>query len=231
MKHKAHSFLVLMLLISFSSSIIAQDTIARDPGDFTALNVTGKIRVELYKSDKPLIKILAEGTSSENILTEIKGNTLSIRLKTGTEVGAGIKFLVYYDKLESIKAEAQCLITSPETLTAKTMSFEAKTGGKMELTVALDYLNALVKQGSILVFRGVVEKQDINVNTGATYSAYELDAQDTNVKALSGGKAKVTANRLIDATANLGGFVGYKGEPESRFINAKLGGEIENVED
>ncbi len=231
MIHKANSFLFIMLLTFFSSSILAQNTITRELGFFNALEVTGNIRVEIYKSEKPYVEIIAERTSPDNILTEIKGRTLSIRLKTNTEKEARIRILVYYTSLESLKANAQSLITSNETLTGKTMSFEAKFGGEMELILDLDNLDALAKQGSLLVFSGVVEKQDVNVNTGATYSAYELDAQDTYVKALSGGKAKVTANRIIDATSNLGGFVGYKGNPKSRFINSKIGGEIENVED
>ncbi len=227
MNQKPQSLIFLSVFLFFSSALLGSDTITREPGNFTRLEVTGKIRVEIYQSENPYVEILAEGTSPENILTEIKGEALSIRLKTNTEKEATIKILVYYSTLKSLKIGAQGLITSPETITGKSLSLEAITGGKMELKLAMEHLDALVKQGAILVLRGEVEKQVINVNTGSTYSAYELEAQDTDVKALSGGKAKVRAGRTLDATANLGGYVGYKGNPESSFIKENLGGEIE----
>ena len=102
----------------------------------------------------------------------------------------------------------------------------SKAGGKMELKLKLTSLEAVVKQGGILVFSGEVEKQTIEVLTGGTYSGYELEARDSYVKAVSGGKAKVVANRIIDATANSKAFIGYTGDPVSSFIKTNLGGEI-----
>ncbi len=215
-----------LLLLDFSLS--AQETAERNTGSFTALSVIGNLRVELYKSDTSRILIEAAGTLPENVVTEMDGNELTIRLKTNTPKDATIRVLVYYKKLESLTVQSHGLITGPEVITGDNVDFEARSGGKMELKLDLTSLNASVIQGAILVFSGNVEKQTISVNTGATYSGYELEARDTYVKASLGGKAKVVAHRIIDATSNFKGYIGYKGEPVSTYIKTNMGGEIAN---
>ena len=219
---------LFLALMFFSHSLIAQKPIKRDPGNFTALAATGNIRVELYKSDRTGLSIETTGTSSENVLTENDGRELSLRLKTNTPKDAEVRIKVYYTSLDQLSVHAQALITGPDVLEGQNVNFIARTGGKMELKLELSSLSADVRQGAILVFKGNVEKQTIDVNTGGTYSAYELESRDTYVKAFSGGKAKVVARRVIDATANLKGFVGYKGKPVSTVVKTNMGGEIAN---
>ncbi|HYW94700.1 MAG TPA: head GIN domain-containing protein [Bacteroidales bacterium] len=222
---------LLTALVSLPVFLSAQEPVKRDPGNFKGLSVIGNIRVELYKSDTSQLVIETMGTSPENVITENDGGNLSLRLKTNTQKDARVKIRVYYSHLDQLDVQAQALITSPEVIEGDTIAFTAKSGGKMELKLGLKTLSAEVRQGAILVFTGNVEKQTIEVNSGATYSAYELEARDTYVKAASGGKAKVVARRIIDATATLKGFIGYKGEPVSIYVKTNLGGEIVNFKE
>lgn len=208
------------------TGVSAQEPLTRNLGDFAGLSVIGGIKAELYKSDRPYVEVYMKNASADQIITEVKSGVLSLRLKTNTPKEAEILVKVFYSSLDQINAQAQCLITSTETLTGKNMSFDAKSGGEIDLIVELTGITAKVTQGAIMVFEGTVEKQEITVNTGGTYSAYELESRDTYVTASSGGKAKVTANRIIDATANAKGWIGYKGSPVSTYIKTNLGGEI-----
>lgn len=54
----------------------------------------------------------------------------------------------------------------------------------------------------------------MKVATGGTLSAYKLEADNTIVKANTGGNAKVMAVESIDARANTGGSIIYKGDPK-----------------
>ena len=222
------SFLFIAL-VTVQGSLSAQETVKRDLGNFTAVSVSGKIRTELYKSDTSGLFIQTNGTTPEYVITQNDGRELSIRLKTDTPKDAEILVKIYYTGLEALTVQAQSLITSPEVISGDRMEFESRSGGKMELKLSLNSLNAEVKQGGILVFTGTTGKQDIMVNTGGTYSGYELDSGETYVRASSGGKAKVTAGKIIDATANAKGFVGYRGEPVSTTVKTSLGGEISHL--
>lgn len=221
---------ILYILLSgfLSISAFTQESETRELTGFTGVEVTGNIRCELYFSDKERVEVLPDKAGFEDIITEVKGNVLSLRLKTDTPKEAKVKIRVYYNRIEKLISQNQALITNQDTLRADHINFIARSGGKMELLLKLSTLSADVKQGGTLVLSGKVEKQEIKVSSAAAYSAYKLDARDTYVKAVSGGKAKVVATRIIDATASAKAFVGYTGEPVSTFIKTSLGGEIQH---
>jgi hypothetical protein len=220
-----HCLLTLSLII-FSLVLNAQESITRKLPGFKGITAVGKMRVELYRSDTSRVELSLSNTSSENIITEVKDSILSIRLKTDTNKGAIIKLKLYYSNLAEITVGANTLLVSPETIIAESMGFTARSGAKMELQLDVKNIKADVKQGGILVFTGKTNTQNIDVNTGATYSAYKLQAENTYVTANAGSKAKVCASRIIDVTSNTKSYVGYIGVPVSVFSKTNLGGVI-----
>ena len=222
---------IKQLLLAFSLMAIsmgsgAQNLITRTLPEFHNISIMGKMRVELYKSDTSRIEFSITDAPAENLITEVKNNILSIRLKTDTNKNSVIRVLVYYSTLTEIAVAANTLLVSNETITADKIKFIARSGAKMELDLNLKNLEADVKQGAILVFSGKTNRQEVSVNTGATYSAYKLQSDDTYVTANSGSKAKVCAARIIDAVSNTKSYIGYIGVPVSIRIKTNIGGEI-----
>ncbi len=218
--------IVLIFLISIAITASAQESFSRKLPAFNGISAIGKMRVEIYKSDTTGVELVLSNVAPENIITEVTDNALSIRLKTDTSKDAIIKVKVYYTQLSDILVAVNTLLLSPEIISAENMSFTARSGAKMELELDVKNIVADVKQGGILVFTGKTTRQEVSVNTGATYSAYKLQAEDTYVKANSGSKAKVCASRIIDATSNTKSYVGYIGVPISVYIKTNLGGVI-----
>jgi hypothetical protein len=220
-----HSLFVISLTV-FTLVSSAQETITRSLSSFKRLDVAGKMRVELYKSDTSRLEISANNAPAENLISEVTDSILSIRLKNDTNKSAVFKVLVYYSSLTEITVASNTLLLSPEIITTENISFTARSGAKMELDLDVKNIEADVKQGGILVFTGKTNRQIISVNTGATYSAYKLLAEDTYVTANVGSKAKVCAARIIDATSNTNSYVGYIGVPVSVYIKTNFGGVI-----
>lgn len=218
---------VLGLSILITNNIcFAQETFIRKLDSFSGISLLGNIRVELYKSDSSGIEMTLKDLPEENLITEVKNGNLNVHLKSGSNKNAVVKVKVYYSVLENLSVSTNGLITSPEVITGKNINFIARSGGKMELELKLEELKADVDLGAILVFKGVVKKQEIAVKTGATYSAFKLEAEDSYVRAGSGGKAKVKASRIIEANASAGGYIAYIGDPVSDFTKTTLGGEV-----
>ncbi len=220
-----NSFLLTAMLI-FTLTLGAQEVIIRSLDPFQSLSAMGKMRLELYKSDTARIELFVSEQIADNIISEIKNNALSLRLKTDTDKNSVIKVKLYYSNLSDISVAANTLLVSPETLSGDKINFTARSGAKMELDLNVKTLEADVKQGAILVFTGKVNQQNVTVNTGASYSAYKLKSENTYVTANSGSKAKVCAARIIDATSGTKSYVGYIGTPVSVYIKTNLGGEI-----
>ena len=225
MKSTLVSFIFVFMLINCNISS-GQENIFRKIDNFKGIELIGNIRVELYKSDTAGMDISIKDLPLENLITEIKDGILKIHLKSGSNKNATVKIKLYYSEIDNLTVGSRSLITSSEILTGKSMNFKARTGGKMELELSMDNLEAYVEQGAILVFKGIVNNQKVNANSGGTYSAYLLEADSSYVKASTGGKAKVKAEKFIEAISNSGGFIGYIGDPASDFAKTSLGGEV-----
>ena len=225
MKNILKTVIVITVLI-ISQTGYAQETFIRKIDSFKGIILSGNIRVELYKSDSSGLEITLKDLPRENLITEVEDNKLSIRLKAKSNKTAVVKVKVYYTSLEDLTVSSNSLITSPEVIAGKSINFIARSGGKMELELKLEELKAQVEFGAILVFKGEVKRQEIAVNSGSTYSAFKLEAEDSYVRAGSGGKAKVKASRIIEANASAGGYIAYIGDPVSDFTKTSLGGEV-----
>ena len=230
MKIKCTLFFSIILLSNLIFSV-AQEPVIKYLKNFNSLYVNGNIKVEIYPSDSPGIGLVVKNTSPDNIVYEIKDFTLNLRLKTNTPKDADVIIKVYYKILNEIFVTSGAFVISDIPIKGKAITFIARMGGKIDLQINMSSLEASVSLGSVVTVSGNVQKQIVNTATGGIYSAYQLESADTHVKASTGATAKVIAGRLIDATASLGGSIGYKGNPVSTYFKTNLGGEIKNYDD
>jgi len=220
-----NTILISLFLIS-TFTLNAQELVTRSLSPFHSISVIGKMRVELYKSDTVRVEFTVSNVPAENLITEVTDSVLSIRLKTDTNKSSIFKVLVFYKDLKEITVASNTLLVSPQTITGEKFLFTARSGAKMELDLDVKNIEADVKQGGILVFTGKTKVQKVTVNTGATYSGYQLEAEDSYVVANAGSKAKVRASRIIDVSSNTKSYVGYIGVPVSVISKTNLGGVI-----
>ncbi len=73
---------------------------------------------------------------------------------------------------------------------------------------------------------GTTVSQNSKVATGGGFSAFRLDCERAYVKSSTGAAAKVVATELLEAKANTGGDIDYKGNPRKVKIKDNLGGNV-----
>ena len=212
-------------------SLLAQESVTRNLNDFYSLEVMGNIRVEIYPSDQPRAELILLNTTPDKVITEINNFNLSLRLRTDTPKDAKVTIKLYYKTLHKITVISNALVISDIPLKGEKAELNAGSGGKIDLALEITSLTSSVSKGASVALTGEVNKQNVKVSTGATYSAYTLEAADSYIKALSGGTAKVVARRIIDAKATFKGVIGYKGNPVSTYVKTNFGGEIANFHD
>ena len=93
--------------------------------------------------------------------------------------------------------------------------------------MAQNSLEVSVSEGGDLELEGETKWQEVKVATGGTLSAYRLKAQNSIVKANTGGSAKVVATESINARANTGGSITYKGDPKKVQRKDGLSGSVQ----
>jgi len=222
--------LVLLSLLSFTIPATGQNRVTQDLEPFDKIVVTGKIKVELVHSENNQMSVTVKNGSPDKVIAEVVKGELRIRIRPDLGTNAEIAVKVPYSHLSTLEAAAGATITSRDILTEKYLTFKILSVGKIELTVKAEEIEATVTQGGDLVLYGSTNALNVTANTGGNFLGYELESNDTYVKAATGAQAKVVARRIIDATANTRGYVGYKGEPVSTYVKT-TGGKIGSFHD
>lgn len=220
------SIFCLIILITFAIPLYGQNRLTADLQEFSALSVSGGINVELIPSERHEMSITARNGQPEEVRYEIKNGELSIKVRPDFNQDDEVKVKLPYTGLVRIEATSGSVINSRYDLKGMDLELRAASGGKIELTVEVNSIEAEVTQFADIIVYGKARTQNVSAGTGGNYLAYDLVCDDTFVKATSGAQAKVVARRNIDATAASRGFIGYIGDPSGTYTKTSLGGEI-----
>ncbi len=225
MYKKKISFIAVILFSIFSLS--AQKTEIRNFGDFHSVYFFGNINVEMIKSDSNYAE-LSVGPELElgSITTELKNGQLYIRnTGIGDEKVLNLKF--YYKNIDELIAKAGVELTSANTFKINIFNIRFSKGAIATIKVQCNELKAVVIQGSDLNISGSVGKVNISTNTGAVVHGYNLKAKDSWLRSVTGGKIEVSLSGEMEASANTGGMVYFKGNPKVVSQKVITGGIVE----
>jgi len=231
MKKIIFLFTSLSLLLAATH---AQKFENRDLKPFDAVNAFGNMSVILVQGEEEKVEIKIQSESNiplSNVTTEVEEMALKIRLTSELFKAADkVTVTVTYKKIRRLVAGGSADMMSEELFTGDKLTLKANTGGNIYIDVDVESIDASVNQGSVIGVDGYTKSQVVEVAQGATYSGYDLDCDNTYVKANTKGIAKVIVNNLLEARATTGGYIGYGGKPKKKDIKETLGGEVEFVE-
>lgn len=220
--------MIIGLLMTTLSSIQAQEV--RKLDDFHAIAVSGDVDVTLVAGDENSATVYAEGISPDDITLFVKGHTLKIQLYDGwIRDMEEAEITITYKSIDELKVSAGARVKHEGILNAESLSLRASSGSTLALEVAAQYLEVSAVEGAVLNIDGTAESQEVMANTGGQYLGGDLDCQRTEVTANTGGQAKVVALHRLEANANTGGTIFYKGEPEEKNMRSFFAGGINHL--
>ena len=185
-------------------------------GNVSALLVEGEEENIEIKNDGDRLDFYVDGKS-----LKVKATDLVQYNKTPT-----VKVIITYKKLRAIKVRAGASAYTENPIVGDKLDLRFSSGASGEIEVAQNSLEVSVSEGGDLELRGAAKWQEVKVATGGTLAAYRLKAENTIVKANTGGNAKVMATESINARANTGGSITYKGDPKKVQRKDGLSGSI-----
>lgn len=192
---------------------------------YKQLKVSGNIHLRLVPSDSTFLEFETE-EFPESLTIEQDKNQLLLRSKTEISQSPAIVIKLHHTSLDRLEITMGAVVQSADTLHYDVLSLKVETGGKAEITIAADSLNARVSQGSDIILYGSARSIQVNANTAGNFLAYELQTENAWVKASTASQVKVYARRLLNANASGKSFIAYRGEPAVKEFTSSLGGEI-----
>ena len=226
---KSFRNLILAALTVLTFSVNAQEML--DLSKFDEIIASGDVDVVLQQGEATAVEVFANGNDEQNIKIHVNEGILKINLLKSLIKSShrSVKVVVTFTKLNRIKAYAGAEIESESTIMISRLQLRLNSGAEMYLNVEADDLEVVVSEGSELEISGSTKSMDVRTSSGGVCEAFDLDSDYTYVTSNTGGEAEVVANKRIEAKANTGGRVEYKGKPEDTKISDFLTGTVKRI--
>jgi hypothetical protein len=240
-----------ILIISSSTSLLAQEEVERALGNFKAVSVDYGIQAELLKGSSNKVVLAIEGIKENKVISEIVEDELQLTFKStnrldGVSVSAKIytkspieSILVNNESTLSVKdaplaSNLRIVVTADSELdmTAKTQSAVVSVGrsAKVQLAIEATELDVNISGKAKLDITGKAELLKVNTKKSAIFKGYGLQCKTLEATASGYGRMEVSVSESMVANVVSGGKVYYKGNPTLE-ANGTSSGTIEKVED
>ncbi|MEQ8907479.1 head GIN domain-containing protein [Ekhidna sp.] len=242
------SLLITLLGIFVAGAALAQSEETRSLSSFSEISAHEGIDVFIKAGDKEEARIVSDSHDLDEVLTEVSGGRLKIHLEGNNHRNIDVDVYVTYKSINAISASSAASLTAEGTIDANGSDFDidvssagdieasienadeveidASSAGDAKLRIEAIEINAEVSSAGEIEISGVVKKQDIQASSSGDYDGYDLESDEVEASASSGGGIKVNVSKKLDARASSGGSVRYKGSPTYLDASSSSGGSV-----
>ena len=221
------NILTLFLVVSVYL-VNAQDnqrrTLTTSP--FIGVKVYSGLEVNLIASE--VNKAVVYGSQSDDVILGMKNGVLQLKIALGSfSDSLPTQVDLYHSKLlDEITATQQAKITSQSPLVQTSLILKSNTAAVIDFEIYADRLDAVATNGGRIELEGTVSSFNLNVNTGGSCEAEQLQTTQVQTKLIGGGYAYVTVSDLINAEVIAGSVLRVYGDPVKKVYQKKLGGKL-----
>jgi hypothetical protein len=216
----------LFLIFLMATCPLFAETEQRSVKGFDGVYASGPVQVFLTEGNREAVTVTVEGIELDKIITEVVGNKLEVKPKTGafTSGNPDIRVQITYTRIREVRSASGARLFCETALTGDKVELNVNTGGSAEVRVDVNTLASTVISGAELSVSGRAQNHEVTVNTGGKLNAFELLCENAFVKIGSGGFAEVFASELIEGTVKSAGGLRFKGDPKKERIETSGGG-------
>ena len=184
----------------------------------------------LVKSSETKAIVEIENGDPDDVITEVKGSRLQVKYDNNnwnrSNRNRKAKVTVHYKSINEIGVSSGAMVSAENEIDADKLDLGGSSGGIMELDVDCSELTVDISSGGVLRISGSTRSLDIDVSSGGILKGEELDCENANADASSGGVATFKVKDMLDADASSGGSIRYIGNPEKIRSNSSSSGSI-----
>lgn len=196
------------LFCLLNAALFAQNTTTRTLSGFDKIAISGGYeKVTLKQGSAESVTIEADGVSTDDVITEIKGSTLGIRMKKGSYRNSKISISVTYRSLNELSNSGSSDIVAETPI--KGDRFEFNSSGSGDFTGAFDVKNLEVNisGSSDMKLSGKADKQAIAISGSGDIDAKELSGSEASVAISGSGDVALHVNGPVQTSVSGSGKV------------------------
>ena len=228
------STLAVIVLISFTSILFAQDSKNVSVKNFTGLSVSSGIDLYLTQGSTESLKITGRNDVIENVIVEQNGSNVSIKYKSGMNWSSlfknqSIKVYVNYKSLTSLAASGGSDVYTQNTLKSENLTLAASGGSDLKLALACKNLSLAISGGSDAELSGSGDNFQLTASGGSDVDAFSFPVNYAKANVSGGSDANIYVNKVLEANASGGSDINYKGNATLKKMSNSKSSDITHV--
>jgi hypothetical protein len=189
----------------------------RTTEDYESIEVLGSLDVELLRGKEGSIKIEAERNFLEYIKTNVKNNTLIIKVKKGYSLRPSIRkriaITVPFEEISEVTLSGSGDVECTDAIKTNHFYVSVAGSGDVNLHLITEKTTASVAGSGDIKLHGKTNYLEASVAGSGDITAYELMTNTADVLVAGSGDIRLFVIESLDASVSGPGDISYKGNP------------------
>ncbi|WP_420385173.1 head GIN domain-containing protein [Roseivirga sp.] len=201
-----------MLLIG--QVALGQSREQRDVKNFNALSVSSAFEVEISVGSTESLEIEAEDQYMDDIITEVRGGTLVIRIRESRDTRRmrdTPKAYLTVKSLERINASGAVSLRTRDILKGRKLDLELSGASVLNIEMDVEELYLEASGACVINLEGEAGEQVVKTSGATVYRAYDLRSERADIRVSGAGSANVYVTGKLDVHASGASSVRYRG--------------------
>lgn len=214
---KSFKYLIVIgIIFKISFGFAQEESETRRLDSFSTLKVSGIAQVKLIQGIEESLTLHTKNLSPEDVITEVKGNTLTIKLKGNKKYqNIELRILLKIRNLSSISAKGAVVIENESMLQTEELSLNTDGAVRLDMKLNVQKLQVNSSGANELELEGKAIYQKVTLNGAGKVSNYNLETSSSDVTVNGVGSIEVNIKDKLIAEVNGVGRISYKDAPNS----------------
>lgn len=223
-----------MLLLMAVSTTMAQSTKNVNLKNFSGISVSSGIDLYLSQGSNENISLKGDDEMINEVLIEQKDNDISIKFKPDFKWKSSMRnksVAVYVDfkTLSRLAASGGSDVKTLRLIKGNQLLIVASGGSDLDLNLDCSEINLTVNGGSDAKLSGTCEKMILTANGGSDVNAVALRVDYAKVAINGGSDADLTVNKTLEASANGGSDLSYRGNAVLKKVAVAKSSDVSHI--
>jgi hypothetical protein len=234
--------LLSLLLTATVCNLLAQKTIndpnaeKRTVSGFHGIDVSTGIKLFLTEGSTEEVAVSASKTEyRDKIITKVENGILKIQYETKTgainrkKENKELRAYVSYKTLDKLEVTTGATVEINGVLSSNSLDLKSNTGGVVKGEIKITTLKIKQNTGSVITLSGNAGTLDVDGDTGSKFLGEGLKTTNCSATASTGAGVIITVEKELEARANTGGYIKYKGAGGIRNVRTNTGGSVSKI--
>jgi len=205
-------------------------TISRTTSDYDAIACAGSMDFILVKGKEGKLTIEGEENLLEHIVTEVKNNTLIVKVEKGVNLREShnktIKITIPFEDIDKVSLTGSGDLWNTDTINETNLEVSLTGSGDVVLDIDTNNVSGSVTGSGDVTLKGKTTNLEASVTGSGDFNGNNLHAENTEVSVTGSGDAEVYSTETLKARVSGSGDIEYHGNPKKEDTKVAGSGSI-----